>query len=318
MVELGYHLSSEEHGPADLVRYARMAEETGFTFALISDHFHPWLDKQGHSPFVWTVIGGIAQATTRLRLGTDVTCPIMRIHPAIVAQAAATAAAMLPARFLLGVGSGENLNEHIVSERWPSAPERLDMLEEAVDLMRALLQGGMHNFDGVYFTVDHARIYTLPNEPPPILLAAAGPVAARLAGRIGDGLIGTSPDKEVVETFESSGGSGKPRYGKVTVCWAPDEAQARRIAFEQWPSGSVKGELKNELALPRHFEQAVQMVREEDVAKDVVCGPDLERHVAAIRAFVDAGFDHVYIHQVGLDQEGFFRFYEREVLPRFR
>src|SRR5919197_3799469 len=187
MPALGYALSSEEHPPNELVRYAGAAEEAGFGFALISDHFHPWIDKQGNSPFVWSVIGAIAHATQRLELGTGVTCPLMRIHPAIVAQAAATAAAMMPGRFFLGVGTGENLNEHILGHHWPPADERREMLEEAVEGIRLLWQGGQQNFRGAHYTVENARLYTLPNQPPPIMVAGAGPESAELAGRIGDG-----------------------------------------------------------------------------------------------------------------------------------
>jgi coenzyme F420-dependent glucose-6-phosphate dehydrogenase len=317
MVELGYALSSEEHAPNDLVKYAQCAEEVGFRFALISDHFHPWLDRQGHSPFVWSVIGGIAQATRTLRLGTGVTCPIMRYHPTIVAQAAATSAAMMPGRFFLGLGSGENLNEHILGEGWPSAPVRLEMLEEAIEIIRLLWQGGEHSFDGTYFTVDHARLYTLPEEPAPIYVAAAGENAAELAGRLGDGLISTSPQKEVVQSFSSAGGGSKPRYGQVTVCWAADEQSAQKTAYEWWASSAVPGELSQELPLPRHFEQAIKTVRSEDVAKAVVCGPDPAQHRKAIQEFIDAGIEHVYMHQVGPDQNGFFEFYRREILPMF-
>lgn len=317
MVEIGYAISSEEHPAQDLVRDARAAEEAGFTFALISDHFHPWISRQGQSPFAWTVIGAIAQATQRLRLGTGVTCPTVRYHPAILAQAAATAAQLMPGRFFLGVGSGENLNEHIVGQGWPSAPVRQDMLAEAIEVIRLLWRGGEQSFDGTYYTVDHARLYSLPAEPPPLYVAASGPNAAELAGRAGDGLITTSPDKEVVQAFQGAGGQGKPCYGQVTVCWAEDEATARRTAFEWWPNAAVAGELSQELPLPRHFEQAASTVREEDVAKAIICGPDPERHRRAIRQFVDAGVEHVYVHQIGQDQAGFFRFYAREVLPAF-
>jgi coenzyme F420-dependent glucose-6-phosphate dehydrogenase len=317
MFELGYALSSEEHAPNDLVSFAECAEEVGFTFALISDHFHPWLDKQGHSPFVWSTIGGIAHATRTLRLGTGVTCPIMRYHPAIVAQAAATCAAMMPGRFFLGLGSGENLNEHILGEGWPSAPVRLEMLEEAIEIIRLLWQGGEQNFDGTYFTVDHARIYTLPDEPTPIYIAAAGKKAAEMAGQQGDGLISTSPDKKVVEAFSSAGGGQKPKYGQVTVCWGSDEKAALETAKEWWASSAVPGELSQELALPRHFEQAISLVRDEDIAKSIICGPDPAKHRAAIQEFVDVGIENVYVHQVGPDQKGFFEFYRREILPAF-
>ena len=318
MLAIGYTLSSEEFPPNDLVHYARRAEEAGFTFALISDHYHPWIDRQGHSPFVWSVIGAIAHATHRLTLGTGVTCPTMRMHPAIVAQAAATAAAMMPGRFFLGVGTGENLNEHILGDRWPPHDMRLQMLEEAVAIIRLLWQGGLQTRRGVHYVVENARIYTLPEQLPPIMLAAGGPKAAEVAARIGDGLISTSPDADLIQRFDANGGAGKPRYGQLAVCWGQDAARARRTAYEHWPIIAFKGELNQELPTPVHFEQAAKMVREEDVAQAIPCGPDPERHIAAVRAFADAGFDHIYIHQIGPDQEGFFRFYEREVLPKLR
>jgi coenzyme F420-dependent glucose-6-phosphate dehydrogenase len=318
MAEIGYTLSSEEHPPDRLVRFAQLAEEARFDFATVSDHYHPWVDQQGHSPFVWGVLGGIAQVTEGLRVGTAVTCPTTRIHPAIIAQAAATATAMLPGRFFLGVGSGENLNEHILGRHWPPTPVRLEMLEEAVAVIRKLWQGGMQSHRGRHYTVENARIYTLPEEPPPIMVAASGPRSLELAGRIGDGLIGLAPDRDVVQSFEQSGGDGKPRYGQVHVCWAEDEAEARRTAHRWWPNAGVKGALVWELRLPSHFDQAAELVSEEDVAKSVVCGPDSNRHIEAIREFVDAGYDHVFVHQVGPDQEGFLRFYEHEVLPAVR
>jgi coenzyme F420-dependent glucose-6-phosphate dehydrogenase len=315
MAEIGYTLSSEEHGPGDLVRYASRAEEIGFSFAMISDHFHPWVDRQGHSPFVWTTLGGIAQATRRLRIGTGVTCPTVRIHPAIVAHAAATAAAMLPGRFSLGLGTGENLNEHILGDPWPSVRRRQEMLEEAIEVIRGLWRGELYSHYGEHYTVENARLYTLPDEPPPILIAAAGSRATEMAGRIGDGFIGLVPDPEVIRQFEAAGGDGKPRYGQLHVCWAKSEHEARAIAHEWWPNGAFPGNLFIEVPLPSHFEQAASLADEEDVAESVVCGPDPERHIDAVREFVDAGYTHVYVHQVGPDQEGFFRFYEREVLP---
>jgi len=316
MVEIGYALSCEEHPPNDLIRYARRAEETGFTFALISDHYHPWVDRQGQSPFVWSVIGGIAQTTQHLRLGTGVTCPTMRLHPAIIAQAAATSATMMPGRFFLGVGTGENLNEHILGQRWPPHDIRLAKLEEAVKVIRLLWQGETCTHRGQHYTVENARLYTLPDELPPIMVAASGQHAAEVAGRIGDGLINTAPVEDIVEHFQRAGGNGKPRYGQLTVCWAQDEASGRRMAHEYWPNSGVQGELSQELPSPAFFEQAAKMVREEDIAEKIPCGPDPERHLKQIKAFMEAGFDHVYIHQVGPDQEGFFQFYERHVLPK--
>lgn len=316
-MEIGYSLSSEEHRPGDLVRYAVAAETTGFRFALISDHFHPWTDTQGQSPFVWAVVGGIAQATDHLRVGTGVTCPIGRIHPAIIAQAAATAADMMGGRFFLGVGSGENLNEHILGDNWPPVGIRLRMLEESVVLIRELFTGRQVTHDGEFFTVHTARLYTVPDQAPPILLAASGPKAATLAGQIGDGLISVAPDSEVVETFRRNGGRG-PRYGQVHVCWAADEAEAVRTAHHVWVNAAIPGQLGQELPLPAHFEQAGEMVRLDDVAERVVCGPDPHRHIAEIEKYADAGFDHVYVHQIGPDQDGFFRFYHEDVLPKLQ
>ena len=317
MLEIGYALSSEEHRPGDLVRYAAAAETSGFRFALISDHFHPWTDSQGQSPFVWSVLGGIAQATEHLRVGTGVTCPTFRIHPALVAHAAATVADMMPGRFFLGVGSGENLNEHILGDNWPPVGIRLRMLEEAVAIIRELFTGDVVTHDGEYYTVHTARLYTLPEEPPPIMVAASGPKAAGLAGRIGDGLISTAPDSEVIDGFRRNGGQG-PRYGMIHVCWGPDEAAAVKTAHQQWVNAAIGGELGQELPLPAHFEQAAKTVRPEDVAELVVCGHDPERHRAEIRQYAEAGFDHVYVHQIGPDQEGFFRFYADEVLPKLQ
>ena len=285
---------------------------------MVSDHFHPWIDRQGHSPFVWSVLGGIAQATERIPVGTGVTCPIIRIHPAVIAHAAATAAAMLPGRFLLGVGTGENLNEHVVGFRWPPVDERLEMLEEAVEVIRLLWEGGDKSHRGRFYRVQQARIYDLPDELPPILVAAKGDRATELAGRIGDGLVGLAPERDIIRTFEGAGGKGKPRYGQVHVCWAEDEQIARKTALEWWPNTAVPGELTEELPLPRHFEQASETVEEGDVADKVVCGPDPDRHLEMIKRFADAGYTHVYVHQVGPDQEGFFRFYQREILPRSR
>jgi coenzyme F420-dependent glucose-6-phosphate dehydrogenase len=315
-MELGYALSSEEHGPNDLVRNAKAAEDAGFTFALISDHYHPWVDAQGQSPFVWSVIGGIAQATERLRLGTGVTCPTIRIHPAIIAQAAATSAVMMGGRFFLGVGTGEELNEHILGDRWPAPQVRLEMLEEAIEVMRLLWQGGYQTHSGEHYTVEQARIYTLPDEPPPIAVAAAQPKAAELAGRLGDAFVGVAPERSLVEEFEQAGGKGKPRYAQVTVSYAETEEQARKTAFEIWPNAGLEGPLGQELAIPAHYEAAVKLLSEDDVAETVVCGPDPERHLEAIREYEQAGFDHVYVHQVGRDQESFLRFYAEEIIPK--
>ena len=316
MLELGYKLSSEEHGPNELVRNARLAEAAGFSFALISDHYHPWVDRQGQSPFVWCVLGGVAQATERLRIGTGVTCPTTRVHPAIIAQAAATAACMLPGRFFLGLGSGERLNEHIFGDHWPATQVRQAMLDEAIEVIQLLWQGGVQNFDGEFYTVENARLYTLPERLPEIMIAASGPHAAELAGRRSDGLIATAPNRELTEAFEAAGGKDKPRYAELTVCWAEDEAEARRTAYAWWPNAGLPGMLSAELALPHHFEQASQTVSEDDIAREIVCGPDLQRYLGAVETYREAGYTHIALHQVGPEQEGFLHFCQHKILPR--
>ncbi|MDQ3945500.1 MAG: TIGR03557 family F420-dependent LLM class oxidoreductase [Actinomycetota bacterium] len=316
MPRLGYVLSCEEHGPNELVRHARRAEEVGFDYVLISDHYHPWISRQGNSAFVWCVIGAIARETERIRVGTGVTCPTVRIHPAVIAQAAATAAVMLPGRFFLGVGSGENLNEHIVGAPWPSVERRHRMLEEAVDVMRLLWRGGQHSHYGEHYTLDNARLFTLPDEPPLIYLAAHGEKAATLAGRIADGFIGVVATDEMTRCFDAAGGAGKPKIGMVKVCYAADESEGRRIAREWWPTIALRGQLSQDLALPSHFEAATQLLTEDDVAARVPCGPDTARHLRLIESYASVGYDHVTVHQIGPDQESFFRFYADEILPR--
>jgi coenzyme F420-dependent glucose-6-phosphate dehydrogenase len=316
MTKLGYSLSSEEWDAPSLVAFAERAEEVGFSFAGISDHFHPWIDAQGNSPFVWGVLGAIAARTERIELLTGVTCPTQRIHPAIVAQAAATAAQLMPGRFSLGVGTGEALNEHITGERWPSTVERQDRLAEAIEVIRALWEGELTSHRGEYYRVENARIYSMPEEPPPLLVAVAGERSVELASEHGDGIIGTSPIAESVDQFRKEGGEG-PAYGQLHVCWAADEVEARKTAHRIWPNAAISGGYMLEMTTPERFEEAAENVREDDVAEAVVCGPDPERHRAAIQEYVDAGYERVYVHQVGEDQAGFFDFYEREILPHF-
>jgi coenzyme F420-dependent glucose-6-phosphate dehydrogenase len=317
MTELGYWLSAEEHRPLDLVANARRAEELGFGFAMISDHFHPWIDAQGQSPFVWSVLGGIAATTERIAVATGVTCPLIRIHPAIVAHAAATCAAMLPGRFTLGVGTGENLNEHVLGDRWPAPDERVELLEEAIEVIRLLWEGGEQTHRGRHYTVDHARLYTLPDEPVPIAVAAAKPQAAEVAGRLGDGLVNTVPDEEIVAAYREAGGDG-PRYGQVRLCWAQDEDAAKEAVHALWRHSGLGGTLNQELPRPSDFDAAAAGVTVEQATADVPCGPDPEPVLEAIRAWERAGFDRIALHQVGPDQEGFFRFFERELQPRLR
>ena len=318
MAEIGYSLSSEEHGPRELVEYARRAEEVGFSFALISDHFHPWIHQQGQSPFAWSVMGGIAQVTSRLRLGTGVTCPTFRYHPAIIAQAAATMATMMPGRFFLGLGSGEALNEHIIGEHWPPSVIRQDMLAEAVEMIRALWNGEEQSHWGEFFTIEQAQLFTLPDQLPPIYIAASGKSSAEMAGEYGDGLISTAPKKELVANFEEGGGAGKVKMGQLTVCWAESERSARETMKTWWPNTALAGALTSELPTPDHFEQAIASVNEEAIYEHIPLGPDPQVHLQAIQKYLDAGFDQVYIHQIGPDQEGFFKFYQKEILLKYQ
>ncbi len=306
-MKIGYWLSSEEHAPKELVENAVYAEQAGFDHVLISDHIHPWVDAQGHSPFVWGVIGAIAQATDRIELGTAVTCPLIRMHPAIVAHAAATAQALMDGRFFLGVGTGENLNEHVLGDRWPRADERLEMLEEAVELIRKLLGGDYETFRGKHYTVEQLKLYDAPKDPPPIVIAGAASNAAELAGRLGDGYMNTTPDGEMVKTFKEAGGSG-PLYGKVTGVFAPDEGTARKVGKERQPNTAMGGSLSQELALPRDFEAVAELVREDDLEGSLVLGNDPAAWREQLDEYERAGFTHVCLHDVSTNQKEFIDF----------
>ena len=313
MTEFGYTLSSEEHAPSDLVRNAVRAEAAGFDFASISDHYHPWVSAQGHSPFVWSVLGGIAASTERLPVGVGVTCPIVRIHPAVIAQAAATTSLLFDGRFFLGLGTGEALNEHVVGTRWPPIAVRREMLEEAVGVIRALFTGETIEHRGEYYEVDNARLFDPPAAEIPLVVSGFGPEAAALAGRIGDGFWGNAPDRELLAAFEGAGGSG-PRYAQLNLCWASSEDEARRTAYETWPNAAVPGQLSQDLPTWTHFEQATEIVTEDDATKSVPCGPDIvDDLVKSVSQYVDAGYDHLYFHQIGQDQDGFFRFWESDL-----
>jgi len=310
MPTFGYFLSGEEFGPTELVRQATLAEQAGFRKLWISDHFHPWNDEQGQSSFVWSVIGALSQAT-HLPITTAVTCPTVRIHPAVIAQAAATAAVQTGGGFTLGVGTGEALNEHIFGDAWPSAPTRRAMLEEAVELIRALHRGRQIDYDGEYYTVSNARIYTRPvdGQPVPIYMSGFGRRSAELAGRIGDGFMSVGPQAELIDIFRSSGGGDKPAQGGLKVCYGRDEADAVATAYRLWPNDHLPGELAQVLPTPRHFEQASTLVTRDQVADGVPCGPDIGRYVDTITEHVDAGYDEIYIGQIGPNQDAFFEFW---------
>lgn len=315
-MSVGYFLASEEFGPHELVRQARMAEQAGFERLWISDHYHPWLDEQGNSPFVWSVIGALSQVTS-LPITTAVTCPMIRTHPAVIAQAAATAAVQCEGRFVLGVGSGEALNEHITGERWPPVGVRLSMLHEACEIIRQLHTGEEITYRGEHYTVENARLYTLPEQPVPIYVSAFGPQAARLAGRIGDGFCSAIPDSGLVRTFRDGAGS-KPAQAGLKVCWADTEEEGRATARRLWRNELLPGTLPQTLPTPRDFEPATSLITEQMVGEQFPCGSDPQRVLDSVQQFEDAGYDEVYLQQIGPEQERFFEAWSRELLPRMR
>jgi G6PDH family F420-dependent oxidoreductase len=312
---IGIFLSSEEHGPRAIVEYGTMAVEHGFFDVSVSDHYHPWIDEQGQSPFVWGVLGALAGANPQIRLSTGVTCPTTRIHPAVIAQAAATASLLCGERFFLGVGTGEQLNEHILGDRWVPADERLAMLEEAVTVLRKLWTGDEVTHRGEHYRVENARIYSATAESVPVYVSGFGPKSQQLAARIGDGFVTTAPDADAVETYRTAGGDG-PVIGYPKVCWAEDEKAARQTAYRLWPNTGLPGELAQELRTPALFEQACSTVAEEQAIGSTPCGPDPEVHAQSLRSYFDAGFDRVYVAQIGADQEPFLKFLRDEVIPR--
>ena len=317
MVKLGYKLMSEEHGPADLVRNLVLAEQAGFDLAAISDHFSPWVEEQGHAPFAWSVLGACAQATARIGLMTAVTCPIQRYHPAIIAQAAATIALLSGDRFTLGLGAGERLNEHVVGGGWAGVGERHERLSEAVDIIQGLLTGELTNYRGTYLELDHARLFDRPEVKPAVVLAAGGPEAARLAGRKAEGMIATEPKAALVEAYCAAGGTG-PCYAEVALCWAPTEAEARETAHRLFRWAVTGWPVQAELPDTRGFAAATQHVTPEVVAGQVSCGPSAEAHLASIRRYIEAGYDHIILTQVGPRQAEFIAFFAEELAPVLR
>jgi coenzyme F420-dependent glucose-6-phosphate dehydrogenase len=313
MTSFGLTLSSEEHPPRRLVELGALAEQYGFDFVSISDHFHPWVDAQGHSPFVWSVLGALAERTSRVEVAVGVTCPIMRIHPVVLAQAAATTGQLFDGRFIWGVGTGEALNEHITGERWPIAPDRIAMLAEAINVIRQLWTGEEITFRGDHFTVENARLYDPPTQPIPIIVSAFAPRAATMAATSGDGLW-TGGDAELVDKWKQAGGTG-PVYSQISLCWAQDEGEAIERAHRVWPNSGVPGQLNQDLPTPAHFEQASSIVTKNMIKEAMACGPDVERIIAEIRNAVDSGVDHVYLHQIGDDQEGFCQVWSDQIAP---
>jgi G6PDH family F420-dependent oxidoreductase len=317
MISLGYKMMSEEHGPVALVRNVARAEQAGFDFAAISDHFSPWLEEQGHASFAWSVLGAAAQATSRIGLMTAVTCPIMRYHPAIIAQAAATIGLLSNNRFTLGLGAGERLNEHIVGEGWPGLLERHQRLEEAVEIIKQLFAGSPANYSGTYFKLDHARLFDRPDRMPGMAIAAGGEMAARFAARAGACLIATEPRKDLVESYASAGGSGR-RFAEVGLCYAATEEEARSTAHHYFRWSLAGWPVMAELPDTEGFAAASQHIGPETVARQISCGPSAAVHIKAIERYIEAGFDHVILTQIGPEQDRFMDFFARELAPKLR
>ncbi len=313
MPDFGYFLSGEELGPAEIVRSAQSAERAGFDRVWVSDHYHPWMSAQDESPFVWSVLGAIA-ATTDLLMTTAVTCPTFRIHPTVLAQAAATTAVLAPGRFTFGVGSGEALNEHIQGEAWPPVSVRLERLEEALHIIRRLWTGEVVTHRGAHFTVHDAKLWSLPATPPEILISGFGPLATELAARIGDGWITVQPDTDGMATYRAAGGTGRTQGG-LKICWAGTEKEAAEIAHRLWGHQAGGGQLAQDAPMWMQFEAVAELTSPADMAASMPCGPDPARAAEAISAYVDAGFDEIYVAQMGPDQEGGIRFLADEVLP---
>jgi G6PDH family F420-dependent oxidoreductase len=319
IMRIGHTLMTEQSDPASLVRNGVDAEHAGFDFAVISDHFFPWLDSQGHSPNAWVTLGAVAHATERIDLMTYVTCPTMRYHPTVVAQQAATLGLLSNGRFTLGLGSGENLNEHVVGRGWPPANVRQAMLTEAIEIIRALFAGGYVDYAGEHFRIDSAKLWDVADPPPPIGVAVSGSSSCELAGALGDVMIAVQPDASLGERFDAAGGRGKPRVGQVPICYDPDRDAAVQRAHDQfrWFGGGWK--VNAELPGTAGFDGATQFVRPDDVAEAVPCGPDLDAHVAAVQQFADAGFTDVAVVQIGGEhQDAFLNWAEKELLPALR
>jgi G6PDH family F420-dependent oxidoreductase len=320
VTRFGYTMMTEQSRPDRLVRDVARAEAAGFDFSVCSDHYQPWLQEQGHSGYAWSILGAAAQATETIGLMTYVTCPTMRYHPAVVAQKAATMQILSNNRFRLGLGAGENLNEHVVGKRWPAVGFRHEMLSEAVDIISALLHGdGTVNYRGRHFDVEQAKLWDLPDERVPIGIAVSGEESSRLAGHKADLMIAVQPDAELGEMFDSAGGEGKPRVGQVALAYDADRDAAVRRAHEQFRWFGLGWKVNADLPNPESFDGATQFVTPEDVAQSISCGPDVEEHVEAIKPFIDAGFTEVALVQIGGDQQDeFISWAQSELLPALR
>jgi G6PDH family F420-dependent oxidoreductase len=315
-VQIGYKLATEAFDPKQVVEQTKLAERAGFDFVELSDHYHPWLESQGHSGFTWSMLGSMAASTSRIGLATGVTCPSFRYHPAIIAQAAATVQILSDNRFTLGVGAGERLNEHIVGD-FPGIRKRHERFREALEIINLLWQGGYQSYDGIYFELDDARVWDLPDRLPVIAVAAGGSSAATIAAELGTGLFATEPKSAIVQAYQQAGGDG-PKYAEVPMAWAPDEESAVKAVLETSRWAVTGWKVMSELPNPVNFEAASATVRPEDITEQFAVGPDVERYVQQVQQYVDAGFDHIVLQNAGPDPEGFVDFFTRELADRLR
>jgi G6PDH family F420-dependent oxidoreductase len=319
VTEWGYTMMTEQAGPKALVSDLVAAEAAGFDFSVTSDHYFPWMASMGHAPYAWSVLGAAAQATDRIGLMTYVTCPIKRYHPGVVAQKAATVDLLSDGRFTLGLGSGENLNEHVVGGGWPSPRVRQAMFVEAIDIITKLSAGGYVSSEGQYFQVDSAKVWDLPDRPVPIALAVSGPQSCSMAGTRADAMVGVTPEARLVELFDEAGGAGKPKIGQIPICFDPDRDAAIQRAHQlfRWFGGGWK--VNAELRTPAAFADASNAVRPDDMAESIPCGSDVGTFVEAIKAFPDAGYTHVALIQIGGEhQRSFIEWAESDLLPALR
>lgn len=317
-IQLGYKLMSETTGPRELVRNAQLAEEAGFDFVGLSDHYLPWLESHGHSPFAWSVLGAIAQSTERVGIATGLTCPIIRYHPTIIAQAAATIGVMSEGRFTLALGAGERLNEHVVGYGWPPVHHRHGMLREAVEIMRGLWEGQLFSHSGEYYEVESARIYDLPEEPVPIVIGISGKKSATLAGELGAGIMAVEPERSLIKDWKAAGGGDGARYIELSFAYAPSEQEGLEIAHRYLRFGALGWEVLAELPGVKGFEGATQHIKPEDLKDSIPHGPDPEPYIEHVKQAIDAGFDHIVLMGAGPDQAGFIRFFEQTLAPELR
>ncbi|TDD22182.1 TIGR03557 family F420-dependent LLM class oxidoreductase [Kribbella turkmenica] len=316
-MDLGFTLIAEAYDPAEIVEQAVRAEEAGFDFVEVSDHFHPWVSEHEHSGFAFSMLAAIAARTSSIRLATGVTCPFIRYHPAIVAQAAATTAILSGGRFTLGVGAGERLNEHVVGAGWPAVTTRHEMLREALEIIRLLWSGGYHSYDGKHLRLEDARVFDLPDKAPEIAVAAGGESAAELAAELGDALFATEPKAELISAYEKAGGRG-PKYAEVPLAWAPSEDEGAESARRLFRFGVTGWKVQAELPNPVNFDAATALVTADHLREQFGCGPDVGRHLEVARQYMDAGYDRLALINDGPDVDGFFDFFTKELQPELR